>query len=86
MKPRICNTKENEVEKEDLAGQNIFLMVALCCVRQLRPHATDSTTRFKDLVGGGWGWGYFVDFFAEQITEFCLIRGQYGWCNNTIVF
>ena len=64
--------KENGVGKEDLAGRNVFLKVALGCVRQLRLNATDSAIPlFKDpnkgLVGG---WGYFVDFVAKQIKEF----------------
>ena len=44
------------------------------------------TIPFKDLVNElGWGWGYFVDFVAKHIKEFCLKIGCHG-CNNTVVF
>ena len=52
-------SKENGVDKEDLAARNVFFAVALGPCAALRPHAMDSTPPFKDLVNGSVvGWGY----------------------------
>ena len=52
------SSEENGVDKEDLAGRNVFLTVELGYVRQLCPHATDPTYPFKDIIKGSDGeWG-----------------------------
>ena len=49
--------REKGVEKEDLAGYNIFLVVALGLCAAVAPTCyTDSSSPFKDLAKGlGWG-------------------------------
>jgi len=72
--------RENEGDKEDLAGCNVLLAVALwLCAAVAAAFYTPSTTPFKDLVNG-LGWGVRVFCRSKNFVS------KYAWCNNANVF
>ena len=49
-KAKYSSPKENGLDKEDLAGQNVFFKVALGLSAAVAPNATDSKTLSKILL------------------------------------
>ena len=78
---QVGGSREMGVDiKEDLAGRNVFLTVALGLCAAVVPECYRLSlyrypllkTSFTGSVGG---WGYFVDFVAEKIKE-CLPQNR----------